>query len=95
MYPKEEEKRTARIANRLLLYPLILIISFIFATINRFTHLFCDITFETNWFILLHIVFSNLNGFLNAVVYGLSNQVKQHIKDLFKSNSKNEIELTN
>jgi hypothetical protein len=62
--------------SRLRFYPLILVVSFSFATANRFYSILSNNTVEKDWLILLHIIFGNLNGLINAGFYGLTRKVQ-------------------
>eukprot|EP00658_Telonema_sp_P-2_P005067 TRINITY_DN118_c0_g1_i19.p1 TRINITY_DN118_c0_g1~~TRINITY_DN118_c0_g1_i19.p1 ORF type:complete len:226 (-),score=41.06 TRINITY_DN118_c0_g1_i19:364-1041(-) len=57
------------IVRRLCLYPIILIGSWIFGTVNRLQQTF-DSTNPNFGLFVMHIWTSNMNGFFNALVYG-------------------------
>ena len=69
--------------SRLRFYPLILVISFVFATANRLYSIISSDQVEVEWLIILHIIFGNLNGFINAGFYGLTKKVQGLIKARF------------
>jgi hypothetical protein len=63
---------------RLRLYPLILVICWSWATINRLYNFVGKEVFILNF---LHIFFGSLQGFLNACVYGLTKSVRLTVKE--------------
>lgn len=62
-----------RFAMRLRLYPMILIICWTFGTINRFYNMAGKDSAVLN---ILHIAFGGLQGFFNALVYGMTNTIR-------------------
>jgi len=63
--------------NKLKWYPRIIFICFSFATINRLTNFIKqDAIFILQ---LLHVIFSGLFGFFNALAYGLNGNIKKII----------------
>jgi len=67
-----------RFIHRLKYYPLVLVICWTFATINRIYNIFGK---EVPSLTFLHVTFGGLQGLLNAFVYGANDQVKQVWKD--------------
>ena len=67
-----------RFVHRLKYYPMVLVICWTFPTINRIYNLFGD---EVRALTYLHVIFGGLQGFMNALVYGGNDQVKQVWKE--------------
>ena len=75
------------------LYPLILIFCWFWATINRIHGIF-----ESKspfWLQALHIFFGNLQGLLNAFVYGFTDKVKSILKNKIFGKTKEEDNIIN
>jgi hypothetical protein len=64
--------------NRLKYYPLILILSWSWGTINRIYQFFGD---DVVWLACLHIFFGGLQGFLNSLAYGGTSSVRYLIRE--------------
>jgi len=64
------------VLNRMKYYPVILIASYFFATINRVTQFFTEPVIVLT---CLHIFFSGLSGFFNSNVYGWTPAVRAEI----------------
>lgn len=93
-FAQEIAKQNMVVIFKLSLYPTILLIAYIFPTINRIHQFFGDTNF---WLLFLHIIGSHSIGFLNAIVYGVTQNVFtnyvvacQNIKKKFRSNNKKE-----
>jgi hypothetical protein len=71
----EEGKRQLKLIKRLKFYPMILIVCWIFGTINR-VYLFVAPNDPQAWLTILHVFFGSINGLFNAIVYGISGPVK-------------------
>jgi len=54
---------------RLRFYPLVLIVCYLWGSVNRIYVFFDD---EIEWIVALHLFFGGLMGFLNSLVYGLN-----------------------
>jgi len=67
-----------KILNKLKWYPLILVLCFSFATVNRFINFFYTSTIYI--LLILHIIGSGLYGFANALVYGFNGNIKGILK---------------
>jgi len=63
-----------RFVHRLKYYPMVLVICWTFPTINRIYNIFGE---EVKALTYLHVIFGGLQGFLNALVYGANDQVRQ------------------
>jgi len=71
-----------RLTRRFMLYPLILVICWLPATINRINTLF----FKASMFLnILHRLFGSLQGILNAIIYGMNSNVRSEIKGYMRS----------
>jgi len=68
-----------RIMRRLCLYPIVLIVCWTFGTINRLQNSF-DPDNPSIVLFWLHMWFSNLNGFGNAIVYGFNDSLRDGLK---------------
>ena len=81
--------------NRLKLYPLMLLLCHLPVTILRILGFF-DITEESQVWLpsLLASFFLILSGFLNAVVYGLTDRVKQELQKLMYAASDNSSDIS-
>lgn len=65
---------------RLVYYPLILVVCYIFGTINRIVSIFSRPVFGI---VIIHAVGMSSQGTLNAIVYGMNPQVKNKIRAIF------------
>ena len=74
--------------NRLKLYPFMLLVCHIPVTVHRFIEFFYNGHDNQIWLTsLLASFFLILSGFLNAVVYGLTDRVKEELQKLMYQNS--------
>jgi hypothetical protein len=79
---KDDQNLVDKYSNKLKLYPLVQIISFIPATINRIYNM-C--TNNDNFTLtLIQCIFDNSDGLMFAFVYGFNNTVRGAISDSFK-----------
>ena len=67
-----------RFIHRLKYYPIVLVLCWTFATINRVYNIFGK---EVTVLTFLHVTFGGIQGLLNAIVYGANDQVKQIWKE--------------
>lgn len=66
-----------RFVNRLLWYPVTLIVCWTFPTINR---VYSALTGEQlYWMQIMHVSLAGFQGFLNALVYGMTDSVRQEL----------------
>jgi len=72
-----QENVDDRLIKRFMLYPLILVFCWMFATINRINTLFFKESLTLN---ILHRLFGSLQGILNAIIYGMNQNVRREIK---------------
>ena len=75
----KQRKRTKALS-RMGLFPLILIVSWVFGTIRRFIELIGGSA--PVWLVCVHIGMASLVGFFDALVYGLTKDVRQKDKEL-------------
>lgn len=64
----------------MILYPLILVVCGLFNTISRVLQLFFPNIILPYWLILIQYIFGRLQGFLNALVYGIYPNLYKNIK---------------
>lgn len=86
-----ELERIRGILTRLCLYPLVMVLCWSFASVDRLQHSFSpdDPSIMLTY---LHLIFANLNGFVNAVVYGFNETLRGDLKSLC-CNQEEELEL--
>jgi len=68
------------VLNRMKYYPMVLLITYFFATVNRIAQIFTEPIFVLA---CLHYFFSTLAGFFNCVVYGWTPTVRAEITRCF------------
>ncbi|KAL4502394.1 hypothetical protein ABPG72_011981 [Tetrahymena utriculariae] len=73
----EASKQHKQIIRKLTLYPLIMVICYLFATINRVYQFFEENEIEAIAY--LHMSLAGLQGFFNSLVYGFNKQIKSKI----------------
>jgi len=84
-----------KIIERLKYYPIILAICFSFATFYRITEMIYGSSLDNQFiFSLLAIIFGNLNGLLNALVYGFTKKVKRLVSASWCPNKKRNKSIT-
>lgn len=84
----DEDLRKNMLYNRLKLYPLMLLICHLPVTVHRVLGFFDIVDLNEVWLTsLLASFFIILSGFLNAVVYGLTDRVKQELQKLMLATS--------
>lgn len=71
------ESTEKKIAERLSIYPKILVICWFFPTINRIWSIFFGPSALLN---ILHAFFGSWQGFLNAIAYGMTDSVKEILR---------------
>ena len=78
---KLNASKDVSVLKRLQLYPLILVFCWFWGTINRIYSIF----YKTPpiWLQGLHIFFGNLQGIINAIIYGLTGKVKALLREKF------------
>ena len=74
----EDKRRRLKLIKRLKYYPFILIICWVFGTINRIYN-FAEPEDPLLWLTIIHVTLGSINGLFNAIVYGISGPVKYHI----------------
>jgi len=74
-YMEQLPEKSKRILDMLKWYPRIIIICFSWATLNRIANFLTD----ESWFglQLMHVMFSGLFGFLNALAYGMNGTIRR------------------
>jgi hypothetical protein len=77
--PDSENIRKAKLVSRLKYYPILLIINWLPASINRFA-LFGAEEDPVLGLYVIHVLFGSLNGLCNAIVFGLDRNVKRAVK---------------
>eukprot|EP00239_Pterosperma_sp_CCMP1384_P012693 CAMPEP_0197867124 /NCGR_PEP_ID=MMETSP1438-20131217/44587_1 /TAXON_ID=1461541 /ORGANISM="Pterosperma sp., Strain CCMP1384" /LENGTH=444 /DNA_ID=CAMNT_0043485747 /DNA_START=252 /DNA_END=1586 /DNA_ORIENTATION=- len=71
---EEQRALEAKAVARLGYYPVILVLTWTFATLNRIQNFFSPTPIF--WLYCAHVITSSLQGFLNAIAYGLNNSVR-------------------
>ena len=66
-------------------FPIVLIFCWSFATIHRIYNIFSSKNTIDFYLEFFHVTFISLNGFFNALIYGINNKILQLIKSKFKS----------
>eukprot|EP01084_Bolivina_argentea_P036752 67964_1 len=79
---KHKKKKRAKALKRMILFPLILIIGYLFGSIRRITDLI--IGSSPFWLAFLQILFNSLIPFFDALVYGLTKDVRAKDKQLLQ-----------
>jgi len=81
---RQLENSMQTVLNRMKYYPLVLLITYFFATVNRVSQLFTDPIFILA---CLHYFFSTLSGLFNCVVYGWTPTVRAELVKCFRNES--------
>eukprot|EP00471_Norrisiella_sphaerica_P007328 CAMPEP_0184481368 /NCGR_PEP_ID=MMETSP0113_2-20130426/2924_1 /TAXON_ID=91329 /ORGANISM="Norrisiella sphaerica, Strain BC52" /LENGTH=112 /DNA_ID=CAMNT_0026860465 /DNA_START=916 /DNA_END=1254 /DNA_ORIENTATION=- len=71
-------------------YPMVLVVCFIFGTINRIQSIFERPIYEI---VILHAIFQSSQGTLNAIVYGTTPSVKSAFYGMFSSEMKGGVRM--
>jgi len=78
------DKRDYTIFKRLMLFPLILLVTGFFATINV---VYVYLTFKfVAWLQILSVILLSLYGFFNSLAYGFNPIIRDHIYICFNKN---------
>ena len=76
--PAEQEK--IRNVRRVMYFPLVLVVAWFFATVNRL-YLFSNYDNPSLFLTIMHNMLGNLVGLMNCCVYGLNYQVKATFRE--------------
>ena len=76
----EKQRKRRKALSRMVLFPLILIISWTFGSARRLIELFGGSV--PVWLVCIHIAMGSLVGFFDALVYGLTKDVRRKDKEL-------------
>ena len=77
-------QKRLKLVKRLMLFPVVLIISYFFGTINRI-YLYFYVEDPILALTVLHIFFRGMIGLMNLLVYGLKRNVRSLLKESFKN----------
>ena len=79
---KNEEEFVRKLINKLKLYPIVQVISFLPATVNRIYNIVSD---KENFYLLMvQGIFDAITGLMFAFVFGFNNQVRKSLWDCIK-----------